>query len=726
MTKKLFVALLGLLILLGAAGMTSSQGADARPDDGGKTTVGKATGTLFYNLYPRMTGEEEFYLVMEEEDLGRAQAVAEAVNNAGLTRATALSGNLVRVTVPNRLKLHTVHLASQISQVEVVLPDADRDDRVPTNVLINLLKKDPDDLVRINAAISLGRREEMNAYAALARIAEKERGWVRRGAMFAISRFQERNAKNMHKWRGEFLVAVNKIFHLLQRRPVNDKALKKQVEELRAAFGDVHAYYRLFESHPGEAGELSESMKILRELMADAAALHPDEERVKVDKLLEAAARGITEYLDKFCVMWDKEEYRKFQEMSQGKFVGIGVFIHKDDEGFIIVSPIFGSPAYNAGLKARDRIVTVNGEEVKDLDVDMLRQRITGEKGTAVKIGIMRKGWEELRVFDIKRGLITLPLVLYKMLPGDVGYLRLLQFAPESPAQMQAALDDLKKQGMKALVLDLRNNPGGMLQSALKIASMFLPKGVIVTSTKGRKANPQSNRVFYTDRTTRRQGDYPIIVMINGASASASELLTGALRDHKRATALGQRTFGKGCGQNIFPLVSSRGERFVKLTVFKYYLPGGECIHEVGITPHIEMPVKELEEWQLLELEKIPPDIQEKYIQKHFEANRELFEKLAERDGFDEKRYPGFEQFYESLDTKLDKDIARRLLRNRVRAEISNRTSKPFSCDLQEDTELQRAAYELLGKLEEDPSEVEGFKEYGERVRKAIEEAEEK
>lgn len=726
MTKKLFVALLGLLILFGAAGMPSSQGADARPDDGGKTTVGKVTGTLFYNLYPRMTGEEEFYLVMEEEDLGRAQAVAEAVNNAGLTRATALSGNLVRVTVPNRLKLHTVHLASQISQVEVVLPDADRDDRVPTDVLINLLKKDPDDLVRINAAISLGRREEMNAYAALARIAEKERGWVRRGAMFAMSRFQARNAKNMHKWRGEFLVAVNKIFHLLQRRPVNDKALKKQVEELRAAFGDVHAYYRLFESNAGEAGELSESMKILRELMADAAALHPDEDRVKVDKLLEAAAGGITEYLDKFSVMWDKEEYRKFQEMSQGKFVGIGVFIHKDDEGFIIVSPIFGSPAYNAGLKARDRIITVNGEEVKDLDVDMLRQRITGEKGTAVKIGIMRKGWEELRVFDIKRGLITLPLVLYKMLPGDVGYLRLLQFAPESPAQMQAALDDLNKQGMKALVLDLRNNPGGMLQAALEIASMFLPKGVVVTSVKGRKANPQSNRVFHTDRTTRRQGDYPIIVMINGASASASEMLTGALRDHKRATALGQRTFGKGCGQNVFPLVSSKGERFVKLTVFKYYLPGGECIHEVGITPLIEMPVKELEEWQSLELEKIPPDIQEKYIQKHFDADRELFEKLAERDGFDEKRYPGFEQFYESLDTKLDKDIARRLLRNRVRAEISNRTSKPFSCDLQEDTELQRAVYELLGKLEEDPSEVEGFKEYGERVRKAIEEAEEK
>lgn len=727
MTRNLFLALIAVLFAFGAAGLHTSQTISAEPADQ-KTTVGNVTTVMFYNLYPRLNGEDEFYLVMSEEDLGRAQAVAEAVNNCRIARsvpvnAVAVSGNLVRVTLPPPVRGYAVQVASSIADAEVLLPAADPDDPVPTQTLMDLLKKDPDDMVRLNAAITLGRRKEMDAYAALTAIASSEEGWVRRGAIYAMSNFQAANGEEMQKVRAEFLNGINAVLRLLQTKPVTDEELKKQVKELQAAFGDVLAYYRLFQVNSAESDELDKAMTVLHELLADVAALYPDEDKVKVDKLIEAAAKGVTEYLDKFSVLWDKEGFEKFQQNTEGKFVGIGVFVDKDDEGFKIISPIFGSPAYHAGLQARDQILTVDGEDIKDLDMEVLRHKIAGEPGSTVKIEIIRKGWDNPRVFEIKRGVITLPLVLHAMLPGGIGYLRLLQFSDESPQQIEAALDDLNKQGLKGLVLDLRNNPGGTLQSALKIASMFLPKGVVVTSLKGRKENRDANQVHHTDQTTKRQDNYPIIVMVNAASASAAELLSGALRDHKRATIIGQTTYGKGSGQNIFPILTSKGERFLKLTVFKYYLPSDVCIHEVGVKPDISLPKEEAPEWQIEDASKITLEILNKYIEQHYENNAEIFEALAKDDGCDAGRYPGFEEFYKSLGTKLDQDAVRRILRNRVRMEVSNRSSKLFSCDLQEDRELQRGVYEMMRKIGVNPADVEEFKAYSERIAKEIEEA---
>jgi carboxyl-terminal processing protease len=724
MAKKLFVVLLGLLILVGAGLVHAPQQLSAKSGEAEETTIAEVTTLMFYNLYPRMTGEDEFYLVTDEEDTCRAQAIAEAISSSRLTRATALSGNLVRVTVPHQYRAYALNIAARIDGLTLSLPKPRPDAQVPTEILINLLKKDPDDLVRLNAAISLGRRAEMDAYAALAQIAGEEEGWVRRGAMHAMSNFQAGNAKQMQEWRKEFLGAVNRVLRLLQAKPQSDEAVKKQVEELRAAFGDVLAYYKLFESNPGEADKLRESMRVLQELIVDAAILYPEKEKVEIDKLIDAAAKGVTEYLDQFTTFWDRDTYAGFQKRTQGKFVGIGVFIDKDDKGFKVVSPIFGSPAYQAGLKARDRIVSVNGEEVKDIDIQLLQDKITGKAGTVVKVGVMRKGWKEPKVFEITRGVISLPLVLSTMLPGDVGYLRLLQFSIEAPKQFQAALDDLNKQGMKGLIIDLRNNPGGTVSATLKIASMFLPKGVVITKLIGRKENPKSNQTLYSDRTTGRQGNYPVIMLVNGASASGAELLTGAMRDHKRATVMGRKTYGKGCGQNIFPVLTSKGEKFLKITVFKYYLPGGECVHEVGIKPDIELPVQEIDEDVLAELEKITPESLEKYVLENFDENRELFEKLARCDGSDPGKYPGFEEFYESLDTTLERDMVRRALRGRIRAEVGNRSSKRFACDLQQDRELQRGAYEMMRKLGADPAGVEGFEAFGERIRKEIEQAE--
>lgn len=741
MAKKTFVAFLVLAMMIFAGGIlpAAPDAAPAPPPQQPapeKTTVAKVSSIIFLEIYPRSTGEDEFYIVMNQEDLGRAKAVVDALTQAQIP-ATMVSGNLIKVAIPGQWRLFGAFLAARINDAEVTLPAPNPGVPATTESLIDALKSGPDDQVRLNAAITLGQRKELAAYAALAKIAKEEKGWVRRGALYAMSFFQQQNAQEMQQWRAEFLNAAANAINILQEiekaqgKPLGDAELQKKITDLKAAFNDVLDYYLLFNSNAGEASELANSVKVLEEIIATANRLYPEADKASIKKLVAAAEKGIGDYLDPFSVVWDKEAFVKFTEATSATFVGIGVYIEKDEKGFVIVSPIFGSPAYGAGLQPRDRILKVNGEEIKDLDTEALKAKITGEPGTIVKISIMREGWDTPHDFDIKREKIQLPVVLSAMLPGDVGYLRLLQFSQDAPVAFQKALDELNKQApLKGLIIDLRNNPGGTVPATVAIASMFLPKAtpdgkpVLVTQFKGRPEVPSANEVWNADIVTPRQADYPIVMLVNGASASGAELLTGALHDHGRATVIGQKTFGKGCGQHIFPMLTSKGETYFKITVFKYYLPNGECIHELGIKPDVPLPLVELEKWQIDEITtKITPKTLKDYIEKYYQANKELLDKLAIDDAKDPGKYPGFDEFYTSLDTKLDKDIVRRVLRNRVRDEIAALTSKPFSYDLSEDKELQCAVYELFQKMGKNAADLPEYKGFADSAKAQIEAA---
>jgi carboxyl-terminal processing protease len=743
MAKKLFVAMLVMAVVICAGGLLPAAQKDAQAPqpqaENGKTTIAQISTVMFLEIFPRAGGEDEFYIVLNNEDLGAAKAVSEALAQALGVPATAVpmvSGNLVKVTVPAQWRQFPAYLASRVNEVPITLPEPSKEAPVPVDALIDALQNGPDEQVRMSAAIALGQRGDMAAFKALSKAATEEKGWVRRSAIYAMDFFQKQNVEEMQKWRAEFLnnastaiTILNKIQQAQNGKPLGDAELQKQITDLKAAFSNVLEYYSLFASRPGEGGELAGDMKVLEEVIAYANALYPDEPKVSVKKLVDAAYKGISEYLDPFSVVWHKDEYDKFSQNTSGQFVGIGVYIDKDEQGFVIVSPIFGSPAYQAGLQARDRILKVDGEDIKDLDTDALKAKITGEVGTIVKLTIMRAGWDAPHEFDIKRDTIKLPLVLSGMLPGDIGYIRLIQFAQESPQQFQEALDELNKQApLKGLIIDLRNNPGGTVPATVQIASMFLPQTaadgtpVVVTEFKGRKENLNANETLYTRPAVeiKRQADYPIVMLVNGASASGAELLTGALHDHGRAMVIGQKTFGKGCGQNIFPMLTSKGEIFFKITVFKYYLPNGECIHEKGIMPDVPLPLEELTKEQIGEITgKLTTKVLGDYIDKYWKDNEAIFQKLAVDDAKDPSKYPGFDEFCNSLKTTLDKDTVRRVLHNRVRDEIMrlNPSEKPFAYDLMEDKELQCAIYELYTKMNGNAADVAEYKPFADTVK---------
>lgn len=751
MTKKLFVVILFLAAFVFVAGFLKADDA-AKPAGAtkeapkAKTTVADVADVVFLEMFPRTAGEEEFYFAMKEDDAMRARAVAKAVTVAGAQaqlQAMQVSGNLIKVKVPEAYRTQTSVLAALIEVVGVNLPEpAAKPAPEALKGLVDALNS-KDELVSMNAAIALGRSNDMDAFKALAKFAaDSKQGWPHRMALYAMGQFQSRNAVQMQQWREEFLNNVSRIIEKLNdlqrfKNPsLDDPKFKKTVDEARLAIHLLYDYYALFQSNPGAADELTKKMRTLEEVILTANRVYPDEQKVAIKKLFDAAYKGLGDYLDPFSVVWDKVTYKKFTETMTGSFVGIGVYIDKDEEGFVIVSPIFGSPAYAAGLQPRDRILKVNGQDVKNLDADQLREKIQGERGTAVKITIMRQGWDTPRDFDIKRDKITVPIVLSSLLPGDIGYIRLIEFANEAPQQFYNALQELKKNainagnpdGIKGLIIDLRNNPGGSVDSTVNIASMFLPERIkgnatLVTEFKGRKDNPGANGQQYARpaQFIPRENDYPIVILVNAASASGAELMTGAMHDHKRAIVMGQKTYGKGCGQNIYPMFTSDGNYWFKVTIFKYYLPNGECIHELGIEPDIVLPLEQLEKWQLDEIEKVmPPKVLKAYIDKYFDKHEALFRTLALSDNLDPSKYPGFEEFYASLKTKLSKDTVRRVLRERVRNEIANRKSKPFVYDLSEDKELQAAIYEVMDKMGKKASDVAEYKGFSDRAKKTV------
>lgn len=319
----------------------------------------------------------------------------------------------------------------------------------------------------------------------------------------------------------------------------------------------------------------------LEELLGYINLYYYDEpERAKLE---EGLYRGLLEGVDdKYTAYYNPEEYKKLQESSTDIYYGIGAVLSQDKETMVVtISSVYeGSPSEKAGLKKDDIIVSVDDIESTTMELGELVKHIRGEEGTTVHLKILREGDSDYREMDVERADIDLPTVDSKMLEHQIGYLQITDFGANTAAQFEEALQELQNQGMKALVLDVRSNPGGMIVAVTQILDDILPKGVTVyTQDKyGKK------EVFESD--DEKCLKMPIAVLVNGNSASASEILAGAIRDFEYGTLIGTTTYGKGVVQNIYPLKDGDA---IKLTIAKYFTPSGENIHGKGITPDIEL-----------------------------------------------------------------------------------------------------------------------------------------
>ena len=302
--------------------------------------------------------------------------------------------------------------------------------------------------------------------------------------------------------------------------------------------------------------------------------------------LLESAIKGMTSSLnDPYTVFMNEEEYKSFNEQSNGEFVGIGAQVGIKEEGFVVIAPIEGSPAEEAGLKTGDVILKVDNEDVTSLTLDQTIAMIRGEAGTEVTITVKRGNVENLDV-SIVRDVIKVISVKGEMVDNEIGYIQLTSFDDKVSEALKETIHQLKGEGMKGMILDLRGNPGGYLNEAVSVASQFTEKGSLITYT----VDKYDNKIESKSEGGEAIG-MPLVVLIDGGSASASEVVTGALRDHKVATTVGTVSFGKGIVQQIVEFEG--GETSLKVTTSKYYTPNGENIHNVGITPDYEVPLNE-------------------------------------------------------------------------------------------------------------------------------------
>ena len=328
-------------------------------------------------------------------------------------------------------------------------------------------------------------------------------------------------------------------------------------------------------------------------------------------ELLNGAIKGMLQGLDPHSTFMTPEEYKEMQETTTGEFSGIGIEISLENGQITVVSPIEDTPAFRAGLQPGDIVLSINGQPTQELTLQEVVSRIRGPKGTEVELSILHSDSKSPLTVRIVRDAIPLISVKSKVLEDGYYWMRITRFSERTTQELQDALKAAKKQNLKGIVLDLRNNPGGLVDQAVGVSDTFLHQGTIV-SIRGRDSSSVRE---YQAKDQKTDVDVPMVVLVNAGSASAAEIVAGALRDQKRALLLGERTFGKGSVQNIIPLADGSG---LKLTVALYYTPNGSSIQAEGIVPDMEIPFEPARTD-----EKKPPRqmLREKDLTRHIETN---------------------------------------------------------------------------------------------------------
>lgn len=345
---------------------------------------------------------------------------------------------------------------------------------------------------------------------------------------------------------------------------------------------------RGFMSNLQELKEISEIMDVVRDNFVG-------EKPVTKEELLHGAVKGMVESLgDPHTNYFSKEEMQSFTEDIKGEYAGVGMVVSKKDKVLEVVSPIEDTPAYKAGMRSKDLIVEIDGKPTTEMTLEKCVETLKGVANTKVKILVYREGAQKPFEVTLTRAIIKLKYVKYKMLADDIGYLRLTQFGENVSVDLRKAAKDLiESQNAKGIILDLRNNPGGSLQEAVAVSSIFIDtvkngdkteKATIVT-IKDKAGNEEVYKSM-AGKDFKSYSEIPVIVLVNEGSASASEIVSGAIKDLKRGILLGEKTYGKGSVQNLLPLKDGDG---IKLTIAKYYTPSGVCIDKKGIEPDVKV-----------------------------------------------------------------------------------------------------------------------------------------
>jgi carboxyl-terminal processing protease len=327
----------------------------------------------------------------------------------------------------------------------------------------------------------------------------------------------------------------------------------------------------------GHATETYEELKTFSEVLTQVQKSYVDETKVK--DLVQGAIRGMLSTLDPHSAYMTADMYKEMQVETKGEFGGVGIQIGVKENRLAVIAPIEGTPAHRAGVKAGDFITKVNDETTKDLTLMDAVQKMRGPKGSKVNLTIQREGVPEALQFTLVRDTIKIESVKSKVL-DNIGYVRLTQFQESTGRDLTKVLKQFKEQKLQSTILDLRNNPGGLLTSAVEVSEQFLPSGKLVVYTKGR----ESKKDEWVSKGKDQMDDSPMIILVNEGSASASEIVAGALQDYGRAVIVGTTSFGKGSVQTILPLGDGSG---LRLTTAKYYTPKGRSIQSTGITPDI-------------------------------------------------------------------------------------------------------------------------------------------
>ncbi len=527
------------------------------------------------------------------------------------------------------------------------------------------------------------------------------------------------------------------LARVLLERARSEERLRGKVEQL------AEELQRLAEEDAGEARGPGD-LRILEEIRARIKFAHMEGREFNDEELVAAAADGMLQRLDPHSNFLTGTEFSEFMFDLDPEYGGIGAFVNTVNGLFTIVRPIYSGPAFEAGLRSGDAILEVDGWSTFNQPQDEIIKRLKGKPGTKVLLKVARRGWDEPHDIEIVRRRIEVPVVQSEILPGQVLYLELVHFSSHCGDRLREAIAEAGgPEAIRGIVLDLRNNPGGLLDEAVDVCDVFLPPGKLVVTTRARPRLGGS-REFRTRRPAAVPAELPVAVLINHFSASGSEIVAGALDIHDRAVVVGQRSHGKGSVQNLVPLSSVRDEPFedendngfwdswekyvdrngngrydygprIKLTTAYYYLPDGSTIHNLrdhegrvvrwgGVQPQPEfrVPFPGVESRYVPELDRLMGEQRfREYARTVLEADREKALALAVYDGRDPLAYPGWEEFYASLDTWLPPDEVRRWVRRNLRILVSDARGRVFAGngwfgDFVEDPQLLAALREVL------------------------------
>ena len=439
-------------------------------------------------------------------------------------------------------------------------------------------------------------------------------------------------------------------------------------------FGSGLGLVAAWRTPPAVAAESAyENLKIFSEVMSLVQNYYVEEKSSK--DLTQGAIHGMLRTLDPHTAYMDRDSYDARKQETEGQFGGLGIEITVRDNYVIVVAPIEDTPAERAGLMAGDKIIKIDGTVAKDMDIMDAVKRMRGKVGTAVKLNIYRTQGEKTFDIDIVRAIVKVKSVKYGMIDHETGYLRIVSFTAETSHDTQAAMKDLKGKGMKLLVLDLRNDPGGLLKEAVEVCEQFIKEGETVVSTRGRTSDQNSR---FISRNAHADTQTPIVVLINAGSASASEIVSGALKDLHRGVVVGVRSFGKGSVQTVRELSDGSG---LSLTTARYYTPAGTMIHGIGIEPDVEVK---------LDLpagaEQPMEPLREKDLMDNFNGTRDVRQ--------------------ETIEKKKDKEGADKAKEKEKELEPMRDPKKIF--DMEKDNQLQKAVQIL-----KDPSSYKHIKEQG-------------